>query len=326
MAHNDIIQQVAISRAIIQPWPDEVFTNKNITTEVLRLDRIHPVISGNKWFKLKYHLQQALSEGKTGILTMGGAWSNHLVATALACQQAGLASIGIIRGEKPATLSDTLQEVQQYNMKLHFVSRESYDGADDLILRLQDEYPDFHIVPQGGQSELGVKGAEDIIDLVPVNDYTHIACAVGTATMLSGLTRRLSGQQETIGISSLKTEDQDNNTLIDYVREMAPGKKFNIYFQYHFGGFARKSDALLGFMNDLYKRFSIPTDFVYTGKLFYGLRELADKDIIPADSKLLLIHSGGLQGNRSLPAGTLVFPESELEKVRTDKPATQQIN
>src|SRR5690349_5594417 len=116
--------------------------------DVLRLDRVHPVISGNKWFKLKYHIQEALQQNKKGILTFGGAWSNHLVATALVSHHAGLNCIGIIRGEEPAVLSDTLQEVKQYNMQLQFISRAAYSNESAIIPALQIEYPEYFIVPQ----------------------------------------------------------------------------------------------------------------------------------------------------------------------------------
>ncbi|WP_165760229.1 1-aminocyclopropane-1-carboxylate deaminase/D-cysteine desulfhydrase [Niastella populi] len=303
--------------------------------DVLRLDRIHPVISGNKWFKLKYHLQEAIGQNKKGILTFGGAWSNHLVATALACRQANLQSIGIIRGEKPATLSATLQEVQDYGMQLQFVSREAYSNEAAIIPGLQLQHPDHFIVPQGGQSHLGVLGAAEILELAPIKSYSHISCATGTGTMLAGLVHAALPHQKVIGICTLKMPDADDNSLNTFVKPYAAGpasyanwrrgektsprleegvdkigepvKNYRIFYDYHFGGYARKTGELLRFMNSIYQKHELPTDFVYTGKLLFGLMHLVQNDHFQPGSRILMVHSGGLQGNRSLPAGTLTF-------------------
>lgn len=239
-------QPVDLGKAVLHPLPDERLLVKNIEAAVLRLDRIHPVISGNKWFKLKYHLQQA--RGSKGIVTFGGAWSNHLVATAFACRQAGLASMGIVRGEM---MTKTLEDARDYGMELRFVSRSDYR-----------DYPtphDYYRVPMGGESPYGVAGASEILQLVDLTAYTHIACAVGTGTMMAGL---MKGSLPVIGISSLKI----------------PSGSANIFTGYHFGGYARYSDALISFMNELYQLHQLPTDFVYTAKLLYGVLDLAAKD------------------------------------------------
>src|SRR5690349_18977248 len=188
MSVNKVITEpVDITKAVVQPISDDMLHRKNVAIDVLRLDLIHPVISGNKWFKLKYHIQEAVQQNKKGILTFGGAWSNHLVATALACQQANLASIGIIRGEQPAVLSATLQEVQDYTMQLQFISRTAYSDEAALLPELQQTYPDYYIVPQGAQSHLGVLGAAEIGQLTQIKSYSHVSCATGTGTMLAGL-------------------------------------------------------------------------------------------------------------------------------------------
>nr|WP_240348274.1 pyridoxal-phosphate dependent enzyme [Longitalea arenae] len=275
--------------------------------DVLRLDRIHPVISGNKWFKLKYHIQQAQQQNKKGILSFGGAWSNHLVATALACRQAELESIGIIRGEEPALPSATLQELQEYHMQLRFVSRQAYSDEAALITALQSLYPDYYIVPQGGQSELGVQGAAEILQLAQIKSYSHICCAAGTGTMLAGLVRGSLPHQQVIGICSLKLPEHDNS-IHRFVKQYAGGQQhYTLFYDYHFGGYARKTGELIDFMNAIYETHDLPTDFVYTGKLLFGMMHLAGSGYFEPGSRLLIVHSGGLQGNRSLPAGTLTF-------------------
>lgn len=302
-------QPVDLTKAVVQPVNDELLYEKNVPIDVLRLDRIHPVISGNKWFKLKYHIQEALRQNKKGILTFGGAWSNHLVATALACRQANLASIGIIRGEQPTQPSDTLQEVQAYGMELQFISREAYKDEAAIIPELQQQYPDYFIVPQGGQSHLGVLGAAEILQLAPIESYSHICCATGTGTMLAGLVHAALPHQQVIGICSLKMPDDENNSLNTFVKPYTrePYKKYAIFYDYHFGGYARKTGELISFMNTIYKKHELPTDFVYTGKLLFGILHLVQNDHFQPGSRLLMVHSGGLQGNRSLPDGTLTF-------------------
>jgi D-cysteine desulfhydrase len=301
-------QSVDLTKAIVQPLCGDLLKDKKVTMDVLRLDRIHPVISGNKWFKLKYHLQEALRQNKKGVLTFGGAWSNHLVATALACQQTGLASIGIIRGEEPVVLSDTLQEVQRYNMQLQFISRAAYSQEADIVPALQIEYPDYYIVPQGGQSHLGVQGATEILQLTQIESYSHISCATGTGTMLAGLTHAALPHQQVIGICSLKLPSGENNSLNTFVKPYAANlRNYTIFYDYHFGGYARKTGELIHFMNTIYLQHDLPTDFVYTGKLLFGMMHLVQTDYFQPGSRILVVHSGGLQGNRSLPAGTLTF-------------------
>jgi 1-aminocyclopropane-1-carboxylate deaminase len=308
LSNKVINQPVDLSKAVVQPLAGDLLHKKKVAMEVLRLDRIHPVISGNKWFKLRYHIQEALQQQKKGILTFGGAWSNHLVATALACHQAGLASIGIIRGEQPAELSATLQEVQAYNMQLQFIARSVYSDEATIIPVLQEKYPDYFVVPQGGQSHLGVLGAAEIVELTQIKSYSHVSCATGTGTMLAGLVHAALPHQQVIGICSLKMPATEDNSLNTFVKPYAAnGKQYTIFYDYHFGGYARKTGELISFMNTIYQKHDLPTDFVYTGKLLFGLMQLVQTNYFQPGSRILVIHSGGLQGNRSLPEGTLTF-------------------
>jgi 1-aminocyclopropane-1-carboxylate deaminase len=301
------MQSVDLTKAIAQPLHDETWSKNAISVNVLRLDAIHPVLSGNKWFKLKYHLQQAVQQNKKGILTFGGAYSNHLVATAIACAAQGLAAIGIVRGEAVGTLSHTLQEAEAYGMQLAFVSRTAFEEESSLIAAMQAAHPGYLVVPQGGQSEAGVQGAAEILSLTDQTPYTHIACAVGTGTMLAGLVKALLPGQQALGISSLKITDPENNSLRSFVESHAGGRPFTLLYQYHFGGYARKNSVLLAYMNELYRRHQLPTDFVYTGKLLYGINDLIHNNYFAPEARILVIHSGGLQGNRSLPPGTLCY-------------------
>jgi 1-aminocyclopropane-1-carboxylate deaminase len=300
-------QPIDYAKAIVQPLPCQAWHKKDVFVDTLRLDLIHPVLSGNKWFKLKYHLQQARQQRKKGILTFGGAYSNHLVATAIACRLEGMPAIGIVRGEPAPTLSHTLQEAQDYGMQLQFVSRAAFTDEEAMIAAMEQANPAYLVVPPGGQSEAGIQGATEILSLTDQAAYTHIACAVGTGTMFTGLVKGLAPHQQALGFSSLKIADREHNSLLSLVKAHTSSDSFTFLYDYHFGGYARRNNILIAFMNDLYQAQGLPTDFVYTGKLMYGINDLIHKDYFPGNTRILAIHSGGLQGNRSLPPGTLNF-------------------
>lgn len=277
-----------------------LYENK-IEVDVLRLDKISPVISGNKWFKLRYYLEEAKSQQKKSILTFGGAWSNHIIATAAVCKMQDLNSIGIIRGEGPKQLSSTLLHAKKLGMQLVFISRSDYQQKK-IPATLQPG--DYYIINEGGYGETGAKGASTMLDHCN-KTYTHYCCAVGTGTMMAGLVNAVSQAQTVLGISVMK----NNTALKEMIQTLVTGtgKNWKIIHDYHFGGYAKHQPALLDFMNEFYKQTAIPSDFVYTGKLFFAISDLIGKNYFPADSKLLLIHSGGLQGNSSLPGVTLIF-------------------
>jgi 1-aminocyclopropane-1-carboxylate deaminase/D-cysteine desulfhydrase-like pyridoxal-dependent ACC family enzyme len=256
---------------------------RHIRMDVLRLDKIHPVISGNKWFKLKEYLHTAI-ENQLHLITFGGAWSNHIIAVACAAHDTGLSATGIIRGERPATPSPTLRDAAAYGMQLAFISRERYKQKEDpaFLADLSARYPGSLLIPEGGAGEPGVKGSMDILRQIDSSPYSHIVCAAGTGTTYKGLAAAAAPEQKVIGISILTPP-------------------------YHFGGYARHTPQLLDFMNYWYQSTGIPSDIVYTGKLFYAALDMVRKDLFPPGARLLLIHSGGLQGNRSLPPGVLHF-------------------
>ncbi len=268
--------------------------------DVLRLDKIHPHVSGNKWFKLRYYLEDALQDPQRPVLTFGGAWSNHLLATAAMCHQTGLNCTGIIRGGKPESLSKTLQEAGKRGMQFRFVPRDQYRKKI-----VPDDLAGHYAVPEGGYGPRGVKGAATILDYAEEKDYTHICCAAGTGTMTAGLIEAVTASTRIIGISVLKNHTGMENDI----RLLLTGKNENweVIHDYHFGGYAKHTPGLFDFMNSFYKQTSIPTDFVYTGKLLYAITDLATNNYFPDGSKILVIHSGGLQGNDSLQKGTLIY-------------------
>ena len=285
---------------------DDALVRKNITLSVLRLDQIHPVISGNKIFKLHYFLHEGINFNKK-IITFGGAFSNHLAATAAACNDYHLQCIGIVRGEKPVALSGTLLYCSEQGMQLEFVNRDVYNDKvqESFLDALQIKFGDHILIPEGGFSKEGVKGSAEIYSYLAGKDYTHICCPVGTATTLAGLISAANPSQQMIGFNALKHLDFEER--IKHLLGDVSFKNFSLINDYHFGGFAKKTNELINFMNAFYKSHSIPLDFVYTGKMMYGVYDLVSKNSFPANSKILCIHTGGLQGNCSLLPGVLNF-------------------
>lgn len=259
---------------------------KGIDVTILRLDLIHPEISGNKWFKLKYNLKQAKAEHKDTILTFGGAYSNHIAATAFASKLAGMKSIGIIRGEDITEDNQTLALAKKKGMNIIPISREEYKRkrADDYLNELATKYPTSYCVPEGGDNELGEKGCEEILTK-ETNRFKTLFCACGTQTTFNGIANSLDTKQKLVGINVLKFDATTNK------------KNAVILNKYHFGGYAKHTEALLNFKSWFECTYDIPLDYIYTAKLFYAVFDLIDKKEIQELDQILIIHSGGLQGN-----------------------------
>jgi 1-aminocyclopropane-1-carboxylate deaminase len=285
----------------------EEFTTKlGATVDVLRLDVMHPIVSGNKWFKLKYYLKDAQEKQYNKIVTFGGAYSNHIVATAFVSNNIGFKSIGIIRGEKPKIFSHTLQQAKEYGMELIFTNREDYKNK--ISLKSNYSSKEYYTISEGGCGKLGVKGAKEILSNVDdLESYTHIICACGTGTMIAGIIESSQANQKVIGINILKGYLQMKNDIVDLLEDNFKNKEFEILNDYHFGGYAKSPEKLINWMNYFWQKEKIPTDKVYTAKLFYAVEDLILKQYFTKNSKLLVIHCGGLQGNLSLPKGTLLF-------------------
>ncbi len=273
---------------------------KRIKLWVKRDDLLHSVISGNKWRKLKYILDQVLNQKKHTLISMGGAYSNHLHALAYAAKQCQLKSIGYIRGERPAILNSTLNDLQNWDMELKFVSRSEYRdlrmyrGCDDLPQIQKGEYWS----PEGGSSELALKGVGEMVSEIN-RQFDAICVPCGTGTTLAGIIEATSDQVEVIGFSALKGA----GFLADDVKKLLTGNPENrvhweIKLDYHFGGFAKKTSELTEFMEQFEKQYNIGLDPIYTGKMFFGLFDLIQQDYFKPDQKILAIHTGGLQGKR----------------------------
>jgi 1-aminocyclopropane-1-carboxylate deaminase len=303
-----MLNEINLQNSIIQPVIPHLRLNQAIHFDVLRLDLIHPVISGNKFYKLRFFLEKALQEKTNGILTFGGAYSNHILATAYAGKKAGLRSIGIIRGELPENLSPTLQDAQKLGMKLIFTEREVFRKIlQDPKSRIDSEFSGYTIIPEGGYGIPGMQGAATIYELIPKNQYNWILCACGTGTMMAGILHASSNEEHILGIPVLKNYADMEKEIRWLLPAEDKEKNINLEHAYHFGGYAKITSDLINFMNSFYQTNSIPTDFIYTAKLMFAASDLIQKDFFPRGSRILAIHSGGLQGNRSLKKGILEF-------------------
>lgn len=276
-----------------QPVPIQ-FPN-NISLFIKREDLIHPFVSGNKFRKLKYNLLQAKAGNKETVLTFGGAFSNHIAAVAYAGKEQGFKTIGIIRGDE---LSDKIEEnptlkfAQQNGMEFEFVSREEYrlKNETSYIGNLQQKFGNFYLVPEGGTNELAVKGCEEILtkeDAV----FNYVCCAVGTGGTISGLINSALPNQKILGFPALK-----GDFLTDEIRIFAKQDNWDLISDYHFGGYGKISLELIEFINTFLEENKVPLDPIYTGKMVFGVIDLIHKNYFPANSKILLIHTGGLQG------------------------------
>lgn len=292
----------------LNEWGDPLFLHKNITVTIARLDKVHPVISGNKLFKLKYFLDEALKGKYDCILTFGGAYSNHLLATAYACKQIGTHCIGVVRGDDLKENAVTLQQCESYGMQLHFISREQYQQNNDpiFIKATKEKFGRCFIIPEGGYHQLGALGASTIIDELDLSDQTYIVTALGTATTTAGLLMNGNYKQHVIAVPVLKNM-HDIENRIDYLTQKNLLERLIIFDNYHFGGYAKKTPTLIDFMNLLYHEHGIETDFVYTAKMMFAIKDKIDNNYFKPGSKIICLHTGGLQGNRSLSKGTLIF-------------------
>ena len=269
--------------------------NTSVKLFIRREDLIHPFVSGNKFRKLKYNLLEAKNQKKTTLLTFGGAFSNHIAATAFAGKQNGFKTIGIIRGDELASKineNPTLKFAQDNGMVFEFVSREAYrlKESDDFIENLKNNYGDFYVIPEGGTNDLAVKGCEEILKEED-SFFDYICSSIGTGGTISGIINSALPHQKVLGFPSLK-----GDFLQKDIRKFADKENWTLISDYHFGGYGKVSIELIEFINSFYQENDIPLDPIYTGKMVFGVIDLIHQGYFPENSKILMIHTGGLQG------------------------------
>ncbi|SDI39666.1 1-aminocyclopropane-1-carboxylate deaminase/D-cysteine desulfhydrase [Winogradskyella thalassocola] len=269
--------------------------NTSIKIAIKREDLIHPFISGNKYRKLKFNIEEAKANNEKTLLTFGGAFSNHIAAVAYAGKEYGFNTIGVIRGEElreKKDLNATLTFAKSCGMQFEFVSREVYRTKmnSDFINSLRNEFGDFYLIPEGGTNELAVKGCEEILE-ADDSEFDYICCAVGTGGTISGLINSSKKHQKILGFPALK-----GDFLQEDIRKFANQDNWKLITDYHFGGYGKIKLELISFINKFKNDYNIPLDPIYTGKMLFGIFDLIALGYFPTDSKILVIHTGGLQG------------------------------
>lgn len=292
------IGAVEIINTPIQEIKSSLLDKKQIRLMIKREDLNHPIISGNKLRKLKYNLLKASEFGETTLLTFGGAYSNHIYAVAGAGKAFGFKTIGIIRGEAHELLNHTLAFAQSQGMQLVYMDRETYRNkkSTTVIEQLKSEFGEFYLIPEGGTNELAIRGCEEIIGDID-HDFDVITTAVGTGGTIAGLISGLKGDKNVLGFSALK-----GDFLKDEVQDLLQSidqshlDNWAINTDYHFGGYAKTKPELLDFINAFEQEFNIPLELIYTGKMMFGLFDLIENNAFKPGTRILAVHTGGLQG------------------------------
>jgi 1-aminocyclopropane-1-carboxylate deaminase len=290
--------------------------------DLLRLDLIHPLYGGNKYFKLKYNLQRARELGATTILTFGGAHSNHIYSLSAICREEGFECLAVIRGEeKMLDESPTLQFAKQQGMKFHFVSREDYTHKTEegFLDRLKQKFGDFYMLPEGANNSEGVKGCSEILT-EDLKSYDYVFCACGTACTYSGIKISSAPHQVIIGISVLKGENDLLNDANKWFSEFSVPlieagenegliSRSAILSDFHFGGYAAYSPELVTFKQEFENWYNLPLDYIYTSKLMFAVFYLLENKRLKKGASILVVHSGGLQGNAAYESRYNIKPE-----------------
>jgi 1-aminocyclopropane-1-carboxylate deaminase len=316
------LPQIQVDRVIVDSdWLREIFDqeergsannrllNQRISSNVFhvsiaRLDQVHPQVSGNKWFKLRFNLAKAAFMDADAVLSFGGAWSNHLHALAAAGKQLSLPTIGIVRGEVGPVLTPTLQDCQAYGMQLIPISRQEYKKKHQVSFlaslreRLSVCGKNIYVVPEGGSNLLGVLGVADMItQFSQIPEYDLICAPVGSGGTLAGVIRQ-KGKTSVLGFSALKGASDLSGRISCWLPD-AEKESFSLCHDYHFGGFGKTSARLSAFMRQFESTYNIPLDPVYTAKMMYGLCHKLFLGELSPETRILVLHTGGLQGLRN---------------------------
>ena len=284
----------------IQEIFDPLLDQHGIRLLIKREDQNHPHISGNKWWKLKCNLEEANRQHKKTILTFGGAYSNHIYATAAAAKECRFESIGIIRGEETLPLNPTLSFATSTGMKIQYVTRENYKikSEHEFINSLIEQYGDFYLIPEGGTNQLAVKGttvfAQEHLSKI---EFDYLFLPVGTGGTIAGIINGLNGERNVIGVPVLKNGRFLGDEIKPYLNQ--DYSNWSLLTEYHHGGYAKTTPALMTFIQQMEVEHQLPLDHVYTGKLLWAVMEEIKKGAFQKGSTILALHSGGLQGNNS---------------------------
>ena len=271
----------------------KILVSEKVELYILRLDLVHPYVSGNKWFKLKYNIEEAINKQNKTILTFGGAFSNHIAATAAAGKENNLKTIGIIRGEEHLPLNPTLQFAKEHGMEFYYMDRTSYrnKNSEKVVNTLKEKFGDYYLIPEGGTNDLAIKGTEEIIDLIDI-DFDYVCCSVGTGGTIAGLINSCTEDKRIICFPALK-----GGFFVEEIGRLSnKSDNWVIISDYHFGGYAKYKPELIDFINNFKQNFNVPLDPIYTGKMLFGICDLIDKNYFENGSTIVALHTGGVQG------------------------------
>jgi 1-aminocyclopropane-1-carboxylate deaminase len=277
----------------VQQINNTLFDDKGLKVFIKRDDLIHPIISGNKWRKLKYVLQQAQAQNKTHLVTFGGAYSNHLLATAAAAAKFGFKATGIVRGEE--VQNDTLFLCKLHGMQLIFIDRESYRDKQTLFNRFFAGDEQAYFIDEGGASPEGAKGVSELIDEL-TDTYDHIFCACGTGTTAAGIINGITTHNLPTHFNAIPVFKNGGFMKAEIDRFLTTPTDYVLHTDYHFGGYGKTTPQLIRFIKQFIADTGILIEPIYTGKMLYALYDLATKDHFAPGSKILAIHSGGIWG------------------------------
>ncbi|MBL1141534.1 MAG: 1-aminocyclopropane-1-carboxylate deaminase/D-cysteine desulfhydrase [Proteobacteria bacterium] len=289
---------INIKAAILEPIQHPVLEERGIELHIKRDDLLHPVISGNKWRKLKYTLLSAMNNNHQHLISMGGTYSNHLHALAYVGNKLNIKTTGLIRGEPPEKENQTLTDLGKWGMTLEFVSRSAFRELRKHRThnaKLEKQYGGFWI-PEGGATQDALRGVGEILDEINI-DFDTLTLGCGTGTTLAGLAKVLPDKKRVLGFSSLKGGGFLEKDVKKLIKKNSL-TNWSINFDYHFGGFAKISEELISFINEFQTHTNIPLEPIYNGKMLFGLFDLVKNDRFKKGHKLIAIHTGGLQGNR----------------------------
>jgi 1-aminocyclopropane-1-carboxylate deaminase len=277
----------------VQEIQDPVLRENAVRVYLKREDLIHEKISGNKWRKLVYNLKHAKSKGLKTLVTFGGAFSNHISATAAAGKEFGFKTLGVIRGEEYASLNPTLHYASSCGMELRYVDRSAYREkmSKEFKAKYLADIESYYLIPEGGTNKLAVRGCEEILSEIPI-DFDVACCACGTGGTLSGIINSLKPHQRALGFVSLKGGD----FIHDEIRKYVINSQWSLNLDYHFGGYAKVDRVLVDFINQFKLKHNIALDPIYTGKMMFGLWNLIENGYFRRGTTIIAIHTGGLQG------------------------------
>ncbi len=315
--YNDFInnQIKVFIFVLVNSINQNIINDLDICLSIKREDLLHPFISGNKFRKLKYNIIKAREMEYKTLITFGGAFSNHIAATAFACNEAGIKSIGMIRGdelENKIFSNPTLTFAKNCGMEFVFLSREEYQNkySKSFLTDLEEKFGEHYLLPEGGTNDLAILGCEEILTKEDKN-FDYLCCSIGTGGTISGIINASHLHQKVIGFPALK-----GDFLREDINKFVKNNNWDLITDYHFGGYGKTTPELISFINKFYKEHKIPLDPIYTGKMVFGVMDLIKNNYIPSGSKILMIHTGGIQGVEGM---NQVLEKKKREKIKINE-------